>query len=192
MTDGKAIPINWEKDGEFGPTRYFDANHDEVVLNQGKTMGLHHSHQGLCQVGNLSEMRIHSNKHESKDKQEKKQETEIIKYFKHPKRRKLKFSRKQLLCLLLCAATLLGFFCYRQLNTFSALYSRAKKQYAQQNYEEAQRIAENALDKNPKNEAANLLLAKVWRNQAINDLHFLFCARLSRTKLREQEYIKSM
>lgn len=31
---------------------------------------------------------------------------------------------------------------------------------------------------------------KVWRNQAINDLHFLFCARLSRTKLREQEYIK--
>ena len=91
---------------------------------------------------------------------EKKQKTEIIKYFKHPKRRKLKFSRKQLLCLLLCAATLLGFFCYRQLNTFSALYSRAKKQYAQQNYEEAQRIAENALDKNPKNEAANLLLAK--------------------------------
>ena len=64
---------------------------------------------------------------------EKKQKTEIIKYFKHPKRRKLKFSRKQLLCLLLCAATLLGFFCYRQLNTFSALYSRAKKQYAQQN-----------------------------------------------------------
>ena len=123
---------------------------------------------------------------------EKKQKTEIIKYFKHPKRRKLKFSRKQLLCLLLCAATLLGFFCYRQLNTFSALYSRAKKQYAQQNYEEAQRIAEYALDKNPKNEAANLLLPKVWRNQAINDLHFLFCARLSRTKLREQEYIKSM
>ena len=77
---------------------------------------------------------------------EKKQKTKIIKYFKHPKRRKLKFSRKQLLCLLLCAATLLGFFCYRQLNTFSALYSRAKKQYAQQNYEEAQRIAENALE----------------------------------------------
>ena len=91
---------------------------------------------------------------------EKKHKTEIVKYFKHPRRRKLKFSRKQLLCLLLCAATLLGFFCYRQLNTFSALYSRAKKQYEQQNYEEAQRIAENALDKNPKNEAANLLMAK--------------------------------
>ena len=37
MTDGKAIPINWEKDGEFGATRYYDTNHDEVVLNQGKT-----------------------------------------------------------------------------------------------------------------------------------------------------------
>lgn len=123
---------------------------------------------------------------------EKKQKTKIIKYFKHPKRRKLKFSRKQLLCLLLCAATLLGFFCYRQLNTFSALYSRAKKQYAQQNYEEAQRIAENALDKNPKMKPPIFFWPKVWRNQAINNLHFLFCARLSRTKLREQEYIKSM
>lgn len=91
---------------------------------------------------------------------ERKHKTEIVKYFKHRKRRKLTFSKKQILCLLLCTATLLGFFCYRQLNTFSALYSRAKKQYAQQNYEEAQRIVENALDKNPKNEAANLLLAK--------------------------------
>lgn len=91
---------------------------------------------------------------------ERKHKTEIVKYFKHRKRRKLTFSKKQILCLLLCVATLLGFFCYRQLNTFSALYSRAKKQYAQQNYEEAQRIVEKALDKNPKNEAANLLLAK--------------------------------
>ena len=98
---------------------------------------------------------------------EKKQKTEIIKYFKHPKRRKLKFSRKQLLCLLLCAATLLGFFCYRQLNTFSALYSRAKKQYAQQNYEEAQRIAENALDKNPKNEEYVKLLTQEGKTNEV-------------------------
>lgn len=91
---------------------------------------------------------------------ERKHKTEIVKYSKHRKRRKLTFSKKQILCLLLCVATLLGFFCYRQLNTFSALYSRAKKQYAQQNYEEAQRIVEKALDKNQKNEAANLLLAK--------------------------------
>ena len=37
MTDGKAIPVNWEKDGEFGPTRYYDLDHNEVVLEQGKT-----------------------------------------------------------------------------------------------------------------------------------------------------------
>lgn len=123
---------------------------------------------------------------------ERKHKTEIVKYFKHRKRRKLTFSKKQILCLLLCAATLLGFFCYRQLNTFSALYSRAKKQYAQQNYEEAQRIAEYALDKIPKMKPPIFFWPKVWRNQAINDLHFLFYARLSRTKLREQEYIKSM
>ena len=43
---------------------------------------------------------------------------------------------------------------------FCLIFQGKKNQYAQQNYEEAQRIAENALDKNPKNEAANLLLAK--------------------------------
>ena len=91
---------------------------------------------------------------------EKKHNSKIIKYFGRRKRKKLKFSKKQLLCLFLCALMLTGFFCYLQLNTFSALYSRAKKQYKQQNYEEAQRIAEDALDKNPENEAANLLLAK--------------------------------
>lgn len=37
MTDGKAIPIRWEKDGEFGPTHYYDLNHREIVLNQGQT-----------------------------------------------------------------------------------------------------------------------------------------------------------
>ena len=92
---------------------------------------------------------------------EKKQKTEIIKYFKHPKRRKLKFSRKQLLCLLLCAATLLGFFCYRQLNTFSALYSRAKKTNMHSKTMKKHSGLQNMLwIKNPKNEAANLLLAK--------------------------------
>lgn len=37
MTDGRAIPINWEKDGEFGVTHYYDEDHNEVVLNQGQT-----------------------------------------------------------------------------------------------------------------------------------------------------------
>ena len=37
ITDGKAIPIIWEKDGEFGVTHYYDQDHKEIVLNQGKT-----------------------------------------------------------------------------------------------------------------------------------------------------------
>lgn len=37
MTDGKAIPISWEKDGEFGVTHYYDLDHNEIVLNPGKT-----------------------------------------------------------------------------------------------------------------------------------------------------------
>ena len=56
---------------------------------------------------------------------EKKHKSKIIKYFGRRKRKKLKFSKKQLLCLFLCALILTGFFCYLQLNTFSALYSRA-------------------------------------------------------------------
>lgn len=91
----------------------------------------------------------------------------------HPSRRKYKFrfrkhwnrvkqniSRKQAICLVMLAAILLGVFCYRQLHTFSALYSSAKKQYEQQNYERALRITEDALDIKPENEAANLLMAK--------------------------------
>jgi hypothetical protein len=37
ITDGKAIPLSWEKDGEFGVTHYYDLDHNEVVLNQGQT-----------------------------------------------------------------------------------------------------------------------------------------------------------
>lgn len=37
ITEGKAIPITWEKDGEFGVTHYYDQDHREIVLNQGKT-----------------------------------------------------------------------------------------------------------------------------------------------------------
>lgn len=37
MTDGKAIPVSWEKDGEFGVTHYYDLDHNEIVLNQGQT-----------------------------------------------------------------------------------------------------------------------------------------------------------
>lgn len=37
ITNGKAIPITWEKDGEYGVTRYYDADHKEITLNPGKT-----------------------------------------------------------------------------------------------------------------------------------------------------------
>lgn len=76
------------------------------------------------------------------------------------KKRILSMSRKQIVCLVLIAAVLLGLFCYRQLHTFSALYSSAKKQYEQQNYESALKITEDALNLEPENEAANLLLAR--------------------------------
>lgn len=37
ITGGKGERVTWSKDGEFGPTRYYDENGDEIVLNQGKT-----------------------------------------------------------------------------------------------------------------------------------------------------------
>lgn len=37
ITRGKAIDIRWEKDGEWGITRYYDSNGQEIQLNKGKT-----------------------------------------------------------------------------------------------------------------------------------------------------------
>lgn len=37
ITNGKAIPIKWSKDGEFGLTHYYDMENNEVILNPGKT-----------------------------------------------------------------------------------------------------------------------------------------------------------
>lgn len=37
ITNGKVIPVHWKKDGEFGPTRYYDSDDQEIVLNKGKT-----------------------------------------------------------------------------------------------------------------------------------------------------------
>lgn len=37
ITGGKARPVTWDKDGEFGITRYYDSKGEEIVLNQGKT-----------------------------------------------------------------------------------------------------------------------------------------------------------
>ncbi len=37
VTEGRGIPIKWSKDGEFGPTHYYDMENNEIILNQGKT-----------------------------------------------------------------------------------------------------------------------------------------------------------
>lgn len=37
LTNGQVIDISWKKDTEFGPTRYYDLEGNEIVLNQGKT-----------------------------------------------------------------------------------------------------------------------------------------------------------
>ncbi len=37
ITNGRAIPITWQKTEEFGVTRYFDKNGNEIELNTGRT-----------------------------------------------------------------------------------------------------------------------------------------------------------
>lgn len=37
ITRGKAIDIRWEKDSQWGITRYYDSNNQEIQLNSGKT-----------------------------------------------------------------------------------------------------------------------------------------------------------
>lgn len=38
FTNGKGIHVNWEKTSDYGATRYYDDNGNEIVLNTGKTM----------------------------------------------------------------------------------------------------------------------------------------------------------
>lgn len=37
ITDGKCIPITWSKEDELTPTRYYDKDGEEIVLNTGRT-----------------------------------------------------------------------------------------------------------------------------------------------------------
>ena len=37
ITKGKAIPITWKKTDDYAPTKYYDKNGKEIVLNTGKT-----------------------------------------------------------------------------------------------------------------------------------------------------------
>lgn len=37
ITNGRAIPVSWKKDGQFGATHYYNTENEEITLNQGKT-----------------------------------------------------------------------------------------------------------------------------------------------------------
>lgn len=37
ITNGAAIPVTWSKDSQMNATRYYDADGNEITLNQGKT-----------------------------------------------------------------------------------------------------------------------------------------------------------
>lgn len=131
-------------------------------------------------------------KRSSRTAHPKKTENRNYKIFQTSKKKKAEIQQKTASMSASVCGDTAGVLLLSAVKYFFCLIFQGKKQYAQQNYEEAQRIAENALDKIPKMKPPIFFWPKVWRNQAINDQHFLFCARLSRTKLREQEYIKSM
>lgn len=38
FTNGRGIHVNWKKTSDYGPTRYYDDNGNEISLNTGKTM----------------------------------------------------------------------------------------------------------------------------------------------------------
>jgi hypothetical protein len=40
ITQGKLIKCTWEKTSDYGATRYYDSNGEEITLNTGKTMVL--------------------------------------------------------------------------------------------------------------------------------------------------------
>lgn len=37
MTNGKVVKITWKKDSHYDPTKYYDENGEEIILNKGKT-----------------------------------------------------------------------------------------------------------------------------------------------------------
>ena len=37
ITNGKAVPITWKKNGDYDPTRFYYKNGEEIQMNTGKT-----------------------------------------------------------------------------------------------------------------------------------------------------------
>lgn len=79
--------------------------------------------------------------------------------------KELLINPKKILLFAAIVAVLFGMFCYRQLHTFSALYSKAEKYYAQGDYDRSIHAVEAALDKEPANLSANLLFASLLKEQ---------------------------
>lgn len=75
------------------------------------------------------------------------------------------FGRKQVIYLFLVAMVFLGAFFYRCSNSFAQLYSRAQRQYEQQDYEKAEKIVARALEKEPHSEKANILMSRIMDAQ---------------------------
>lgn len=78
---------------------------------------------------------------------------------------KLIYNRKRIIVICLAAAVLLGAFCYRQLHTFSALYSHASQQFEQEHYEAAARSIEAALEKSPIMSLQIFFWQNVWKSK---------------------------
>lgn len=53
ITGGRAIPVSWEKDGQFGVTHYYNTEKEEITLNQGKTWVC------IISTGDFSKSEIH-------------------------------------------------------------------------------------------------------------------------------------
>lgn len=80
-------------------------------------------------------------------------------------KKKLLSNKKTVFILSIIAAVLIGVLCYRQLHTFSALYTKANKFFMQQNYDLSMKYIEEALEENPENLSANLLFAKLLEKE---------------------------
>lgn len=84
---------------------------------------------------------------------------------KRLRKRKWILSRRTGLVLCALASIVIVMLCYRQLHTFSALYMRADKAFVKEDYDTALGYTEMALEKEPENLPANLLLAKILEKQ---------------------------
>ena len=78
---------------------------------------------------------------------------------------RLRVNKKRILFFTVLGAVFIGSFCYRQLHTFSALYTKAEKYYGRGAYDRAMRAVEEALEKEPGNLSANLLFASLLKQE---------------------------